>query len=452
MTDQSSSPVVLSPAPMQHTVAGPVCVEGRGLYSGIESTLTIEPAGIDHGIVFERVDLDPPVRIPAIVAHSINRPRRSALAAGEVVIETVEHCLSALSGMGVDNALLKVDAMEVPLGDGSAEPFLQAIEAAGLVAQEAPQPAIKITSPLIFEEGEAMIAAFPSTAPGLHVVYELDYGQSSDRIQKQTFGFHLTPESYRLEVAPARTYSLSEEAQALQSSGLCAHLSPSEVLVIGPDGPIDNAWRFEDEPVRHKVLDIIGDLSLVGAPIHGRIVAARSGHSLNRRMAAALREQAEQAVAASSQQQATAMDIRAIQQIMPHRYPMLLVDRVLELEGDERAVGVKNVTINEPFFGGHYPRTPIMPGVLIVEAMAQLGGLLLSQRLETTGKIAVLLSLDKVKLRHPVTPGDQLLLEARTVRASSRMASLECRASVGGKAAAEASIRFMMVDAEHGQS
>jgi UDP-3-O-[3-hydroxymyristoyl] N-acetylglucosamine deacetylase/3-hydroxyacyl-[acyl-carrier-protein] dehydratase len=414
--------------------------------------LIIEPADIDHGIVFERVDLDPPVRIPAEVAHSIDRPRRSALGKGDIVIETVEHCLSALAGVGVDNALLKVDAMEVPLGDGSAEPFLQAIEAVGLRVQEAPRATIKITAPLVFEEGAAMIAAFPSTTPGLHIVYELDYGTSSNRIQKQAFGFHLTPEAYRLEVAPARTYSLSEEAEALQSSGMCTHLSPSEVLVIGPDGPIDNAWRFEDEPVRHKVLDIIGDLSLAGAPIDGRIVASRSGHSLNRRMATALREQAQQVVSPSAEQRAATMDIRTIQKIMPHRYPMLLVDRVIELEGDERAVGVKNVTINEPFFAGHYPRTPIMPGVLIVEAMAQLGGLLLSQRLETTGKIAVLLSLDKVKLRHPVTPGDQLLLEARTVRASSRMASLECKASVAGKPAAEASIRFMMVDAEQGLS
>lgn len=416
--------------------------------SGAPSTLTIEPAPTDHGLVFERSDLDPPVRIPALVEQCIDRPRRSALAKGDAVVETVEHCLSALVGLGVNNALLRINASEVPLGDGSANPFMEAIDSVGLIGQGMPCSTIKVESPIVIEDGPAMIAAFPAARPGMHVLYELDYGSKTDRIPRQAFAFDLTPEHYRSELAAARTYSLAEEAEALQARGLCAHLSPSEVLVIGEDGPIDNVWRFDDEPARHKVLDLIGDLALAGAAIQGRIVASRSGHALNRQLAAKLREQASSSSRVVAVSGACTMDIRAIQRIMPHRYPMLLVDRVTELEGDERAVGVKNVTINEPFFGGHYPRTPIMPGVLIVEAMAQLGGLLLSQRLETTGKIAVLFSLDKVKLRHPVTPGDQLVLEARTTRATSRMASLECRAFVGDKPAAEASIRFMMVDAE----
>ena len=249
-------------------------------------------------------------------------------------------------------------------------------------------------------------------------------------------------------MGPARTYSLSEEAKALQEQGLCSHLSPADVLVVGDDGPIDNAWRFENEPVRHKVLDLIGDLMLVGGPIYGHFVASRSGHILNRRMCKAIREQMENRDRAERLDAGRTMDIRAIQQIMPHRYPMLLVDRVVEVDGNKRAIGVKNVTINEPFFTGHYPGTPIMPGVLIVEAMAQLGGLLLSQTLEHHGKIAVLLSLDRVKLRHPVTPGDQLVLEAETIRASTRTASIQCRAHVGARQVAEAQIRFMMVDAD----
>ena len=448
MAEHTSSPAVQPSTPMQQTVAEAVSVEGKGLMSGTPVTLSIQPAPTDHGLVFERIDLDPPVRIPALVEQCIDRPRRSVLAKGHAIVETVEHCLSALVGLGVDNALLRIDASEVPLGDGSANPFVEAIDSVGLAAQGAPRSTIKVESPIVIEDGEAMIAAFPASHLGMHVLYELDYGSHTSRIPRQAFAFDLTPERYRSELACARTYSLAEEAEALQARGLCTHLSPSEVLVIGQDGPIDNVWRFDDEPARHKVLDLIGDLALAGAPIQGRIVASRSGHVLNRQLAAKLRDQASSSgriVAASG---ACTMDIRAIQRIMPHRYPMLLVDRVTELEGDERAVGVKNVTINEPFFGGHYPRTPIMPGVLIVEAMAQLGGLLLSQRLETTGKIAVLFSLDKVKLRHPVIPGDQLVLEARTIRATSRMASLECRAFVGDKAAAEASIRFMMVDAE----
>jgi UDP-3-O-[3-hydroxymyristoyl] N-acetylglucosamine deacetylase/3-hydroxyacyl-[acyl-carrier-protein] dehydratase len=196
------------------------------------------------------------------------------------------------------------------------------------------------------------------------------------------------------------------------------------------------------------VLDLIGDLYLIGGEINARFVAHASGHSLNRRMCLRILEQDEAERRRLSSTQGCELSIRAIQRIMPHRYPMLLVDRVVEIDGDRRAVGVKNVSINEPFFQGHYPGTPIMPGVLIVEAMAQLGGLLMSQRLEHTGKIAVLLSLDKVKLRKPVTPGDQLMLVAEAVRASSRTGALNCKAFVGDKLAAEAQIRFMMVDAE----
>jgi UDP-3-O-[3-hydroxymyristoyl] N-acetylglucosamine deacetylase/3-hydroxyacyl-[acyl-carrier-protein] dehydratase len=226
------------------------------------------------------------------------------------------------------------------------------------------------------------------------------------------------------------------------------HLSPSEMLVIGEDGPIDNFYRFDNEPVRHKILDIVGDLYLAGAPIQGRVVASKSGHVLNRKLCKAIVDQNKVSKRNTLATNASAMDVREIQRIMPHRYPMLLVDRVVEMDGISKAVGVKNVTINEPFFQGHYPGTPIMPGVLIVEAMAQLGGLLMSRKLEHTGKLAVLLSLDKVKLRHPVTPGDQLILEAVTVRAGVRTAALQCKAFVGSKLAAEAQIRFMMVDAE----
>ena len=215
---------------------------------------------------------------------------------------------------------------------------------------------------------------------------------------------------------------------------MCRHLTPKDVLVIGDDGPIDNEYRFENEPVRHKVLDLLGDLYLVGCEVHGRFVACESGHDLNRRMALKIIAQMEIVHRRDAAAARHVLDVRAIQRIMPHRYPMLLVDRVVEIDGDRKAIGVKNVTINEPFFQGHYPGTPIMPGVLIVEAMAQLGGLLMSQKLEHTGKIAVLLSLDKVKLRCPVTPGDQLILEAESVRARARTGIDEVPAYVGSQA------------------
>jgi UDP-3-O-[3-hydroxymyristoyl] N-acetylglucosamine deacetylase/3-hydroxyacyl-[acyl-carrier-protein] dehydratase len=220
------------------------------------------------------------------------------------------------------------------------------------------------------------------------------------------------------------------------------------LLVISATGPVDNAFRFADECARHKVLDLIGDLYLVGRPLRGRLVAHKSGHELNHMLVRKLLMQQENLGREAMVHREAALDIRRIQRILPHRYPMLMVDRVLEITGDQKAIGIKNVTFNDIFFQGHYPGTPIMPGVLIVEAMAQLGGILLSQKLEHTGKLAILLSMDKVKMRHPVIPGDQLLLEAVTVRVKSRTGHVRCKAFVGDKMAAEADIKFMLVDAE----
>ncbi len=432
----------------QQTLAREVSVRGKGLMLGQDAELRLCPAPPDHGLVFERVDLDPPVQIPVTIEHALERDRRTAIGSGEAVVETIEHCISALRGAGIDNVLLQIDGPEVPLGDGSASAFIEAIAEAGTETQDQPRRVIRIDEPIILREEDKMLAVFPAAGDEFRVMYELDYGEASSRIPRQSFAFTLDESGYLKEVADSRTYSLEEEARALQDQGLCTHLSPSEVLVVGDDGPIDNEWRFDNEPVRHKVLDLIGDLMLVGSPVAGHFVGTRSGHALNRRMCRAICDQIERRERAERLESGRTMDIRAIQQIMPHRYPMLLVDRVVEVEGNQRAVGVKNVTINEPFFTGHYPGTPIMPGVLIVEAMAQLGGLLLSQTLEHHGKIAVLLSLDRVKLRHPVTPGDQLMLEAETIRASTRTAAIRCRAYVGDRDVAEAQIRFMMVDAD----
>jgi UDP-3-O-[3-hydroxymyristoyl] N-acetylglucosamine deacetylase/3-hydroxyacyl-[acyl-carrier-protein] dehydratase len=226
------------------------------------------------------------------------------------------------------------------------------------------------------------------------------------------------------------------------------HLTPRDLLVISPTGPIDNSFRFADECARHKVLDLLGDLYLIGRPLRGRLVAHKSGHELNHMLARKLLQQQEVSGRAALLHRDAALDIRRIQRILPHRYPMLMVDRVLEIVGDTKATAIKNVTFNDIFFQGHYPGTPIMPGVLIVEAMAQLGGLLLSQKLEHTGKLAVLLSMDKVKMRNPVVPGDQLMLEAVAVRVKSRTGHVRCKAFVGEKLAAEADIKFMLVDAE----
>jgi len=431
----------------QRTIAHEVTVRGRGLLTGEDAELTICPAAAGCGIIFERTDLRPPITIAANVGNVAPRPRRTTLRLGGETIETVEHCLSALAGLRIDNAILRLSGPELPLGDGSAAPFTEPLVEAGFVEQDAPRRVFRLDQPIVVSEGDSMIAAFPDGGDGMKVFFDLDYG-SDPRIARQAFEFDPMKCDYRREIAPARTFSLREEAEALWAQKLCLHLTPRDVLVIGDAGPIENRYRFDNEPVRHKILDVIGDLSLAGRPVACRIVAHRSGHGLNRRMGLQLRERMRAADLAESLTSGRAMDARAIQRVMPHRYPMLLVDRVLEVEGNRRAVGVKNVTINEPFFQGHYPGTPIMPGVLIVEAMAQLGGLLLSQTLEHTGRVAMLLSLDKVKLRKPIVPGDQVILEAETLRASARSATVHCRATVGGKLAAEAQIRFMMVDSE----
>ena len=280
-----------SKVPMQHTIATPVTVSGKGLLLGKDVDLVITPAAAGEGIVFERTDIEPAIQIPALVSNATDRARRTTLYGDDVTIETVEHLMSALAGVGIDNAIIRMDGPEVPCGDGSSMPFVEPILKAGTVEQDQPRSIFRVTEPICLQDGDAMIAAFPSHQEGLRIVYDLDYGYAASRISRQTQAWDSASGTYATDVAPARTFSLEEEAQALQSQGMCTHLSPSDVLVIGEDGPIDNAYRFVNEPVRHKILDIIGDLYLAGAFIQGRIVASRSGHALNRKLCKAIVEQ-----------------------------------------------------------------------------------------------------------------------------------------------------------------
>jgi UDP-3-O-[3-hydroxymyristoyl] N-acetylglucosamine deacetylase/3-hydroxyacyl-[acyl-carrier-protein] dehydratase len=432
----------------QKTVARETSVTGAGLFSGEPSTLTIAPAGPDEGITFIREQDGKTAIIPALVENVLNRPRRTCLRNGTLFVETVEHCMAALAGLQIDNASVRVSGGtvgEVPAGDGSSRPFVEAIQAAGIREQDAEVVPLIIRKPIQVSLDGATLAALPGPTDRLEVIYDFE---GPAPVGRQTISFRLGDDDFVNQIAPARTFIFEEEARELQARGMGKHLSPSELLVISKTGPIDNTFRFADECVRHKVLDLIGDLFLVGRPLRGRIIAYKSGHQLNHLLARRLLEQQENVSRQLLIHRDAAMDIRRIQRILPHRYPMLLVDRVLEIVGDQKATGIKNVTFNDVFFQGHYPGTPIMPGVLIVEAMAQLGGLLLSQKLEHTGKLAVLLSMDKVKMRHPVVPGDQLLLEAIAVRVKSRTGHVRCKAFVEDKMACEADIKFMLVDAE----
>jgi UDP-3-O-[3-hydroxymyristoyl] N-acetylglucosamine deacetylase / 3-hydroxyacyl-[acyl-carrier-protein] dehydratase len=434
----------------QKTISREATLSGPGLFSGEQTTLTFAPAGADAGITFVREQDGKVATIPALVENVLNRPRRTCLRNGTLHVETVEHCMAALAGLGIDNAVVRVAGGavgELPGGDGSSRPFVEAIQEAGVVEQDARLEPLVIRKPIQISLEGATIAALPGPTDRLEVIYEFE---APAPVGRQTVSFTLAgPEEFAAQIAPARTFVFENEAKELRARGLGKHLTPKELLVIAPDGPLENQYRFADECARHKLLDLIGDLYLVGRPIRGRIVACRSGHKLNHLMAKRLLQQDEMTLRQSLVGRDAAMDIRRIQRILPHRYPMLLVDRVLEISGDaEKAVGIKNVTFNDIFFQGHYPGTPIMPGVLIVEAMAQLGGLLLSQKLEHTGKLAILLSMDKVKMRHPVVPGDQLILEAVTVRVKSRTGHVRCKAFVQDRLACEADIKFMLVDAE----
>jgi UDP-3-O-[3-hydroxymyristoyl] N-acetylglucosamine deacetylase/3-hydroxyacyl-[acyl-carrier-protein] dehydratase len=359
--------------------------------------------------------------------------------------------MSAISGLGIDNIEIEMTGPELPGVDGSCRPFLNALQQAQPVEQDVPCHVYQITEPMTVREGDAMIAALPGdNSNELCILYDLDYS-SNNPLGRQVYAINLTPEQFISQIAPARTFLLKQEADYLRQSGYGTHLTYSDILVLGADGvPIDNQYRFPDEPVRHKILDLIGDMAVLGRRLVGRIVCYKSGHSLNqalvKKLAARIHQiELDRKIAAKPE-----MDIRQIQRILPHRYPFLLVDRVIEIDGDRKAIGIKNVTINEPFFQGHFPQQPIMPGVLIVEALAQLSGLLLSQKLEHTGKLAVLLSMDNVKIRRPVIPGDQLILEAYTVRVKQRTGHVRCIARVGEALAAEATIKFMLVDADNG--
>jgi UDP-3-O-[3-hydroxymyristoyl] N-acetylglucosamine deacetylase/3-hydroxyacyl-[acyl-carrier-protein] dehydratase len=434
----------------QKTISKPTTFAGRGLFSGEPATLTFLPAEPGTGIAFVREQDGKTSTIPASVENVVKRPRRTCLKNGTLYVETIEHCMAALGGLGIDNAIVRVTGGkvgEIPSGDGSSSPFVEILREAGLQEQEALVEPLIISKPEHVSMEDASLAALPGPKDRLEILYEFE---APPPLGRQVFHFTLGPagavEEFISQVAPARTFVTEPEANELRARGLGQHLTPKDLLVISDTGPIDNAFRFADECVRHKVLDLIGDLGLIGRPLRGRIVAHKSGHELNHQLARRLLLQHHTATRDALLRKDARLDIRQIQAILPHRYPMLLVDRVLQIVGDQKATGVKNITFNEIFFQGHYPGTPIMPGVLIVEAMAQLGGLLVSQKLEHTGKVAVLLSLDKVKLRQAVVPGDQLVLEAIAVRVKSRTAHLRCKAYVGENLAAEADIKFMLRD------
>jgi len=432
---------------LQKTIKAETSLTGRGLFGGKEAKVVFRPASADTGVVFVRTDVPNAVRIAAVAPNLAERSRRTTIKKGSISVETVEHCLAAINAMEIDNVVVEVHGPEMPAPDCSCAEYVKVLKRAGAVEQQVNRKEFIISEPITAAAGDASIYALPYADDGLNITYDLDYGGHTG-INRQIFSCRLTPECFEKNLAPARTFLLEAEARQFQARGMGTHVGPRDLLVINSDGPIKNSYRFPNECVRHKIVDLIGDLALVGRVVKGRIVAYKSGHSLNQQLVRKLYEAAQQQERIREFGTDAVLDIRRIQKILPHRYPFLLVDKIIEVEGDTRIKGIKNVSFNEQFFQGHFPGTPIMPGVLIVEAMAQVSGLLFAQRLEHTGRLAVLLSMDCVKLRKSVVPGDQLILTAETIKLRKRTAQCQCKAMVGETVVAEAQIRFMLVDDE----
>jgi UDP-3-O-[3-hydroxymyristoyl] N-acetylglucosamine deacetylase / 3-hydroxyacyl-[acyl-carrier-protein] dehydratase len=434
----------------QKTIAHSVSVKGTGLHTAHKVEVTFRPGPVDSGIVFVRTDLPDKPGIKAGVDHILadsGNFRCSAIGNAQVQIYTIEHLMAALVGLGIDNLIIEIDNNEVPGLDGSSAGWVELLRKAGIAELDKPAAAHVIREPLYVEEGGCTIVALPYQ--GYKVSYTLDYDHAF--LRSGFLEFVVTPEAFQKEIGPARTFCLDEEAAELQRRGMGKGATYENTLVVGKQGVVKNTLRFEDEFIRHKMLDLIGDLSLLGQPLCGHIIAVKSGHSLNMKLLRKIDQQRQRALLGGIQIQsppagAEELDSDQVMRVLPHRYPFLLVDRILSLERGKKAVGIKNVTINDNFFQGHFPGKPVMPGVLIIEAMAQVGGVMMLSTEENRGKIAYFMSIKDAKFRKTVVPGDQLVMEIVAGKIKAKIGQVAGKAYVQGKLVAEAELMFALAE------
>lgn len=436
----------------QRTLLREVSVKGNALHTGDAVHMILKPAPANHGIVFRRIDLHGHPELKPQIDQVTDLVRATTIQVGHAKIHTVEHVLSALHGCGIDNVLIEMDASEPPIMDGSARPFVQMIQQGEPVEQDAEREYFALAEPVSISRGNSSIIAMPFDGLKISCTSADDRG-----IHTQHLSLTIDPEVYAAQIAAARTFTIYEDIEELLKLGKIKGGSLDCAVVIRGDKIISKEpLRFPDEFVRHKILDIIGDLMLLGVPLKAHIVATRPGHAANAELTKVLFEKYEAwkkggrkpsrpAAPRAEVTTESTLDVRRVLDLLPHRYPFVMIDRVVEIS-EEELQAIKNVTINEPYFQGHYPGNPVMPGVLQVEAMAQAAGILLLRRMAMEGKTALFMSCDKVKWRRPVRPGDQLAIKVRLTRVRGPIACAEGECSVGGQAVSSADLMFTVVD------
>jgi len=440
----------------QQTLSQTASFAGVGLHSGNRVEMTFLPAPPNSGIRFRRVDLEGKPEIEARVDYVSTTNRSTSLSKGNAKILTVEHVLAAFAGRGIDNAIVELDANEPPIGDGSARAYVRMIQEAGVAPQDEPREVFRLTSPISYQKDDTNISVFPHD--GLKIT--CTSADSKGRFT-QFYSVEVTPESWEHELADARTFCFFEEIEYLIKNGLIKGGSLENAVVIRDDAILTTEpLRYPEEFVRHKMLDIIGDLSLVGCPIAGHVVAVKPSHSANCEVARQIAQQWRKPLEAAQsfspppsppQAQGEAMvikdgeelDTERLMKILPHRYPFLMVDKIIKIDGN-KITGIKNVSINEPYFQGHFPNQPIMPGVLQLEAIAQVAGVMMLRQAENFGKLAYFMSAESVRWRKPVRPGDTLVIDVELIKSRGKIGKAKGTCLVNGETVSEAEVTFML--------